>query len=183
MKNFLLSALFTILLCTCKKDDQDCLPGLPCATQVGANTFGCYINGEPWVAEIASGIFDPSLRNLDMLYDETGTGMYYGNNWRLAAHKVSESVYDAFVFTARKFDSPLSLDRENNKIRVWYGTDQQLFKEYWLDTLQQYKIEITKLDTINNICSGKFEFFAISNNKSDTLHITEGRFDKKYNPE
>ena len=31
-------------------NDND-IPGLPPATQVGANTFGCLVNGVPWVPQ------------------------------------------------------------------------------------------------------------------------------------
>ncbi|MDO8368026.1 MAG: hypothetical protein Q7T20_14585, partial [Saprospiraceae bacterium] len=53
---------------------------MPCATQVGANTFGCYINGKPWVAEIGHGIYDPLIKKTKSRYDEVGIGaadIYY----------------------------------------------------------------------------------------------------------
>ncbi len=42
--------LFVILHTQCEKDtpDPNNIPGLPPATQIGANTFGCLVNGEPW---------------------------------------------------------------------------------------------------------------------------------------
>ena len=49
----LLLVLGTYLGCHKDLPDQDCPPGLPCATQTGENTFGCYINGQPWVAQVA----------------------------------------------------------------------------------------------------------------------------------
>jgi len=48
---------------------------------------------------------------------------------------------------------------------------------YDVDTLSPYTMNITKLDKINNIASGTFEFTAISDDCQDTVRITEGRFD------
>jgi len=84
---FLFAALTLLLTLplACRKDKneppEEPLPdnpwGLPSATKTGENTFGCLLNGKPWVANIALGIFDPSARPLDIYYDETGTGRYY----------------------------------------------------------------------------------------------------------
>ncbi len=41
--------LFVILNTQCKKSSNATdVPGLPPATQIGANTFGCLVNGQPW---------------------------------------------------------------------------------------------------------------------------------------
>ena len=56
-------------------------------------------------------------------------------------------------------------------------------RTYELDTLNNNHFNITKLDLENNICSGKFNLRLISNQNIDTLDITEGRFDVKYNPQ
>ena len=88
MKNkafFLFLTLTTVLwlfACHKDKDDKDCPAGLHCATQEGANTFGCYIDGKPWVAQIGSNILDPTLHEIEANYDETDYRQYYNNNLR-----------------------------------------------------------------------------------------------------
>jgi hypothetical protein len=57
MKRILLLLVTTFSLCCCDKDDdkpQNPVSQLPPETQVGANTFGCLINGEPFVVSNTS---------------------------------------------------------------------------------------------------------------------------------
>ena len=181
----MLLPLLAALCCfACEKEDNAW--GLPPATQNGANTFGCLIDGKPWVASIAPNIFTPTLRPLDMTYDETGTGKFYNNNWNMAANLVDDSINHSIVLSARKFDKPIILNSIQHKLRVsmfFFDEQQQSMQAYELDTLAPFKIRITNLDTLNNICSGTFEFTATARDKKDTIHITQGRFDKKYGPE
>ncbi|MFT6320561.1 MAG: hypothetical protein ACJAT4_001487 [Granulosicoccus sp.] len=171
---------------SCNKDDID-PHGLPAATESGENTFGCLVDGEPWIAEIGLGVFAPSLHKLVMGYDETETGVFYNNIWSLTATYVTaDSTNDFFFLGASRFTEPSCLNQSVNHLRAtfWSSYDRP-FVEYKFDSLLPYQVSITKLDEASNICSGKFDFYAISTdtNKSDTLHITEGRFDVKYNPE
>lgn len=172
---------------SCNKEDMN-PHGLPAATESGENTFGCLINGEPWIAEIGLGVFTPSLHKLVMGYDETETGVFYNNIWSLTARHVTvDSTYESFAFNAWKFTESSCLNQSANNLSVSFYSDydRRLYGVYDFDSLLPYQISITKLDEASNICSGKFDFYAISTdtNKSDTLHITEGRFDVKYQPE
>jgi hypothetical protein len=181
--SFLTAVLLIWILClstSCNKDD-DLLNDLPKATQTGANTFGCLVNGEPWVAEIGLGIFTPSLRKIDMNYDETDTGLFNNNNWGMSSKQVfKDSIHEGFLFTANNFDESTLLSKADHKLRISYRPDNQLFGVYYLDSLQTCRVEITNLDTMKNTCSGIFDFYALSPDKSDTLHITDGRFDASY---
>ena len=53
------------------------------------------------------------------------------------------------------------------------------------NTLHNNYFNITELDTLSNICAAKFNLQLISNtgSNSDTLIITEGRFDVIYQPD
>jgi len=56
-----------------------------------------------------------------------------------------------------------------------------LHQHEWI-TNNQYtgKVEVTRLDTVNNIISGTFEFNAINlYNTPQPISITDGRFDVK----
>jgi len=189
-----LTLLLTLPLACCKDKNEppeEPLPdnpwGLPSATKTGENTFGCLLNGKPWVANIALGIFDPSARPLDMSYDETGTGRYYNNGWRVTGWSQPKDSMGEFInMSAYKFDKPGQLNWRQHKLRgvlFLRAPTSGGFAEYELDTLFPYRVEIVTLDTLNNICAGRFEFTAVRSNKKDTIRVTEGRFDKKYNPE
>jgi hypothetical protein len=51
-------------LSQCKKHDPDPLDQLPPATQTGANTFGCLVNGQPWTPQGYNG-----TSNYSVVYD------------------------------------------------------------------------------------------------------------------
>jgi hypothetical protein len=195
---FLLATALLLMLLTacCKEKNQppeEPIPdnpwGLPNATETGESTFGCLLDGKPWVAEIGLGIFDPSARPLDMYYDETTTGKYYNNNWDVTgSSQPKDSTREYISISAYKFDKSGQLNWPQHKLRAYLSlrtTIPRRFIDYDLDTLLPYRVEITKLDTVNNICAGRFEFFATrnKNNLRDTIHVTEGRFDEKYDPQ
>lgn len=84
MKQLLPFALATALaLPACKKDAPEA--SLPPATQVGANTGGCLINGQPFIAaEYGGGLLSnpvPALQGgfaFDSVYYVTLNGEYQG---------------------------------------------------------------------------------------------------------
>ncbi|MEZ4919123.1 MAG: hypothetical protein R2792_08455 [Saprospiraceae bacterium] len=176
--------LLTVLAC-CKKE-QNCPPDLPCANQTGENTFGCYINGEPWVAGIAPYIFDPTLHKFIAWYDETGYGNDYINRVQLSPTKVDSTEYSFFKINfdhiEDEFSSISHLTSDFFRAEIWIGL-QSGTKVYNIDTLFDYQFNLTRLDTTENIISGVFNFRAISTDGLDTIYLTEGRFDKMYYPE
>ena len=187
MKHFFLCTALTILFCTCKKDDQDCPQDLPCATQVGANTFGCYINGEPWVSGIAPNILAPELHEFEVEYDEIGYGMFHNNFMRVSASRINEKT-DGFISINIKPVVGTVISNNDNSISLGiYGVILTLDNgnitkntSFNLDTLFEYRFEITHLDTNKNIASGNFFFTGTSFN--DTVKVTDGRFDVMYDP-
>lgn len=92
MKNLTLLLLLSIICISssCRDDNEDNPYGLPNATQSGEHTFGCLINGEPWVAEVS--VIAPGLHELTMSYDETNTGVFYNNNWSIGARLANDSI-------------------------------------------------------------------------------------------
>lgn len=52
---------------------------------------------------------------------------------------------------------------------------------YDRDVVEKGKLEITKLDTTNHIIAGTFEF-TVWKEDCDTIRVTDGRFDIKYQP-
>lgn len=173
---FLLTVLI-ISFSTCKKD-EDCPPDLPCATQIGENTFGCYINGMPWVAKIEPFIFDPTAHKLEASYDETDYGTFNDNYMRLLGVYQGDS-YSSIIIHCKPLLGPGKIDISSLN---FYGIRFRNSNEtYEIDKSSNYEINITKLDLEKNILSGTFFFKAINN--MDTISITDGRFDVKYSQE
>ena len=144
---------------------------LPPATMTGANTFGCLVNGEVWRPYTES-IWESSL---NVKHDKGWVNcdqLFIGANRKFSSDFNQEIIINVWC-------PKLGI----NNITPGKGVFLDFFVEppcgyrYRVDTLSPYTINITKLDTINNIASGTFEFTVINNECQDTLRITEGRFD------
>jgi hypothetical protein len=185
MKKLILAALLPLLcgLWACRKD-ENCPPDLPCATQSGENTFGCYINGVPWVAEVAPYVLAPWVHPIEAEYDEPGYGQDYMNQFRISASHY-DSVLNGFMTLYIRpikntgfiggdlavFSATANIGEVNPSKLLW---------AFDSDSIMNYQVEITKCDIEKNIISGEFYFDILSN--SDTIKITNGRFDVKYSP-
>jgi hypothetical protein len=174
--------LLTLMTLTyCRKDDppQDCPPDLPCATQTGANTFGCYIDGVPWVAKVEPDVLDPSAHPLEVSYDETGYGGFSNNRVKIQAHYYEVGKIDFFSIWLRPVKDIGVFKFEG------FPSDDISFrfssKFHYIDTTFNHRFYFSKLDTLNRILSGTFNFTVVGTN--DTIKITDGRFDVKYSPE
>ena len=187
-KSTTILVLLSFIFFTCRKEENNF--GLPPATQQGANTFGCLIDGKPWVAEIGLGVFDPLIRKTEATYDEVGVGVADISYFYLSATFVSlpDSVYNAFRFNIRPIYATGIIDFSN----VERKDIKCIFSQpgiathtsiYLLDTLYPINMNISKLDTKANICAGTFEFRLINKAKKDTLNVTNGRFDVIYQPD
>jgi len=197
-KNITLSISIILLLFSCKKEDLSYLhkyPGLPDATQSGENTMGCLINGVPWVANIENPDFFSGLRNLQADYGEYSKNQSLLDRYYLTivCKKRAEKnekyingyrVLEQFYFGLRPINSKGLFYAGSGDVRtIEYikSNENEEKKRYVLDTLSPIKLEITKFDTLHNIISGLFDFkLKRISNFSDTLMITNGRFDANY---
>jgi hypothetical protein len=199
MKNLLLltaTLLLLALLAGCKKEDTtpkpDPLPyplsELPPATQEGKGTFGCVINGEPWVAYAPWHLFG----KLRATYDEEHYGLDYNRRLTLSALRVissydwnKDSIYSSIGFNINPIIGEGHYDIRNLQVHklshIVYEPGPT--KRYELDTLAPFHIYITKLDTVKKIVSGSFEMdLRRTIDTSEVLRIRYGRFDAWYAP-
>jgi len=186
MKRFYLSTvcMVSLMFMACHKEQEDCPPDLPCATQDGENTFGCYINQVAWIAQKAPYILDPSVHKLQAWLDEPGYGTDHNNFLQITATSIDSSAYD---FISMTFGAITKIGDINHNFLNTFRIEAFLDGRsgitagvYSIDTLSPYEIVLTKIDYDNNIISGHFSFKGISS--IDTIRITDGRFDVKYNP-
>ncbi|MBO0356924.1 hypothetical protein J0X19_03115 [Hymenobacter sp. BT186] len=85
--SILLAALLG--LSQCKQDAPSPLSQLPPATQTGANTFGCLVNGKPWTPQGYSG-----AANYSVSYDRVSTGGVLDvRAYRIYGSTTTESQY------------------------------------------------------------------------------------------
>ena len=169
-KLFLL-ILFSLSVLACKERDAD--PNvLPAATQTGANTAGCLVDGKVWVATTYY-LYPPGT------YCEN-----IGNKTKITLDLRQNKNSGSNSFDINMFIENLELNKtytlsENSDIgyNAIY-TDNNLVS-YHTNIIYNGKLKITRLDIQNQIISGTFEFKAVDNN-GNVVNITDGRFDKKF---
>lgn len=173
MKNLFLLLSFFTLSCCHKDDDQPKteLEKLPPATQTGANTFGCLLDGQAFIPE-------GGLNPLDCVYQFVNGGYYFA----LQGSKRDSANNSLFLALSTEnvqiFANQIYILKENIAGNA-YGTYgfSAIFSR--TNSIQTGELKITKLDTQNQIVSGTFWFDVKDHN--DVIHqIRDGRFDMQY---
>jgi len=170
LTRYLLVACLPLLLIACEREAPQPVDQLPPATQEGANTFGCLVDGELWLPES------------DSWLDVPWTASFYQGTLFIKAKNASKP--SAFSFEL--------LDRVHSEgtyvllHEPWNGGQFIRFSEgesvYRPDSTHFGYLTITKLDTSEPyFVSGTFYFDAVNENDStDIVQITDGRFDLKF---
>ena len=170
-------ALFMVTLLSCKKQPVDQLSLLPPATQTGANTFGCLVNGKAFVPRKSFSLIVRT--DLKCTYDYTEHGYVFNISASRDLDGGSEDVVGIATDSLKISEGEtLSLTK--------YFTPGQAFGAYAVN-LSSYttnadatgQLTITHLDTIKQVVSGTFQFNAVSKG-GDIVKITNGRFDMNY---
>jgi hypothetical protein len=167
----------TFIFAACKKDKNTTDPAdqLPPATQIGANTFGCLVNGKIYIPKGSDGTTKPNLRKN---YDS-----FQGDNF------LSVNTYR---YVDGYFDGQLNFTIHNLiNVGTFLTTQSQNPFDYGgvffnncgvsiLDTttFRNGIVNVTRLDLASGIISGIF-YCTIKPNNCDTIKITDGRFDFK----
>lgn len=176
MKKLLIIFTIIYILIGCDKDDAPKpiifpVQLLPAATQVGANTFGCLLDGQVFIPGNAPNPLD-------------------------AQYQLINGEYFFGIDAARRFGSNnfIALGMGTNNLPIVAGTTYQLLEwengkangGYFLNTSTTYtsslntgQMKITKLDTVNQIVSGTF-WYDIIDNQGVKHEIREGRFDTRF---
>ena len=170
---WLFAIALTLIFASCKKDNEDQLPP---ATQTGAGTFGCKINGKVYVPKGSSGTGTP---NPKVQYDLDLNGKPYLsiqtfqyptqlNSGVIIAFRYLQStgiynVKDSFRF---------AIGSPNSNINCGGSSADST-------TYSKGEGTITRLDIPSRIISGTFNF-KVKPFDCDTIYLTDGRFDIKF---
>jgi hypothetical protein len=172
----LFSSLILITGTNCKKNNPEA--GLPPATQEGKNTCGFLVNGKVWTPR-----GDNGYPNLSCSYDETYNGGTFGiNGYRYEAGARNSSGF-AVGGNNIKSAGNYKLNISPSLIGIYNSASENCWIYEWNDTIPNHNayLNITKLDKINHIISGTFEFtLSRTGLGCETIHITKGRFDMRY---
>jgi len=169
--------LLCLIFCmaSCKKEDSSPFPTpLPAATQVGANTFGCRINGKTWIPDGGGGF--SGIKPIEGGYLYTKKNIYI-NTYRRDKTKIEIYLPNTVQTGTYELNNNTGLvDVDLNPKRYAFYKDAD--DNYYI-TNSQYtgQITITQNDTVRGIISGTFNFTAYSPNSKQTIRITDGRFD------
>lgn len=198
MKNLFL-IIIVLLITSCGRNSSENESSsqqdqLPAATQTGANTAGCYINGKLLIPKdginssngsiikglegyLGDNFYTPTLGSdyfsfrIYNLKDKGKTYWIYVhiNNIQngVGEYTIDQGVADFLVQTGH----PYIFARETNS---------GISSTTYLSSDNSGKIIITKLT--NNICSGTFSGSLYNiDNPSEKIQVTDGRFDLKLN--
>ena len=168
---------------SCKKNEppkpEDTLPP---ATQTGANTFGCLIDGVPyapigyqgiggWVLP-AKGGYQGQLNNAPT----RNNVIIFGNNEGARFNIYVRSVDKVGTYPLNFDTNPGYLYPEN--YAVFYKRVNDFREDVFTTTSQVTgSVTFTRADTISKIVSGTFEFKAKNVVDGKIITITNGRFD------
>ena len=149
--------------------------GLPAATETGAGTFGCMVNGKAWLPVRDN---TPLARsNPNLIYDATFEGGSFSLSGEIYADKRSQEWIAmggrgiGAVGEYNLTNSGVGFTYVNYSDSVSYNTDEDIATG---------KIIITKLDKTNNIIAGTFSFTIEKRDTGKKVTVTDGRFDMKY---
>ena len=176
MKKTLFTLTLMFSFCCCDRDNENSqiippVNQLPPATQFGANTFGCLLDGE---------VFIPGLTGnpLDCMYQFVDGGY----NFSLQANKRDDANNIVLIGLSTKI---LSIE-QNGIYQLLENTNGNAYGTYSYATVFSYtnqtytgQLKITKLDFTNSIVSGTF-WFDVEDNQGIIHQIREGRFDVQF---
>jgi hypothetical protein len=177
---YILLLLITVGFTQCCKEKPTTntdVPGLPPATQTGANTLGFLLNGVPWVPEGNNG-----TANLSIDFDPGINNGYLS----IAAYNYKNSKQSYVIVAIQdslNFAIPPITYRVGTLFNGFLLYSDTAFCERRTNDLLTYSngyITINKIDRIIGFVAGTFECTVFNPSCGDTIKITNGRFDMKF---
>jgi hypothetical protein len=175
-------ALFTMALLSCKKQPVDQLSLLPVATQTGANTFGCLVNGKAFLPKTSGFLAGPKLV---CQYEGSNISRYYGL-FLVASYKnnngsnigITIGTDSLSLVEGQTYNLKTRLPGNAYANCAFFGGRGT---NYMTNDTISGVLTVTKLDISSDIISGTFNFKAVDTIINKTIEITAGRFDLHFN--
>jgi len=174
---------FTLLSSSCKKhviQPVNQLSLLPPATQTGANTFGCLVNGQAFVPKNRSILQGPILQ-CNYIYTTGGYHLTVAGGNKNSDGSITDIVVGTDSLAVAQGETltfkTFVTGNAQASYTLFYYTGGE--NDYETNNTVYGQLTITKLDPVKQIVSGTFYFNAV-NSAGDTVKITDGRFDMPY---
>jgi hypothetical protein len=175
-------SIFSLLIISssCKKHvitPQEELAKLPPATQIGANTFGCLVNGAAFLPD-GSNFSSGPIKQCSYIY--TAGGFYFdlgaANKNDLTQLKSMVIGTDSLAIAEGK--TFLFNTRVSGHAHATYSLFSNTgdINQYVTNSTVSGQLTITKIDSVKDFVSGTFYFTAV-NDKGEKVQVTDGRFD------
>ena len=188
----LLLAIGSTWLLSCTKDPgpggptkKDRCPW-PEITTGGEQTLGFKINGKEWVPCVDLYGAVVGLRPIDSRLTESDGSNFLGMDASYSMSSISDTSNLFFLgLKPLKVGILNAQDLAHLRIKFSLSYNEGLNGKSWSadKTGINTSIEILRLDTAQNIIAVKFSCLLISDDRSDTLVLTDGRFDLTYYPQ
>jgi hypothetical protein len=153
------------------------LAKLPAATQTGANTFGCLVNGKAWVAQTdCKYLCDPAFK----IYYDNMLGGYMALSAKLQDSKNNIDQEIDIVFKLTNFKNYFFFIKGNNHLNIRFlNYNGNTYNTVVDPTVNgNCQVQLTHYDLQTGIISGTFEFYLTKPN-CENISVTNGRFDYK----
>ena len=190
----LLGSLLGLTQCLLLPDDVS-MPEdkMPAATQTGANTAGCRVDGLPWVARTNGqamsgaplsavratwGMVRPPAHHLSLSFDKQidhNSDVHSRTYLRLELPGITRP---GAVVLDQKYDGLVINGPIAYAAFTYYQTPPD--QEMRTGPATPGRVVVTRLDTVARVVSGTFEFTARNPSGGATVRVTEGRFDCKF---
>ncbi|MFD2718626.1 hypothetical protein ACFST9_07855 [Hymenobacter monticola] len=180
MKSTCCACLSLALLGACGKDAPDA--GLPPATQTGANTGGCLVDGERFIATGTSGTLlsnpIPAL-----------SGGFYNDSvyWLSMRCSTPRGIAHVTLYAHAQTAGTYPFNRRVASVggampRFGYGSVSfsNPYEYYVTDARHTGRLVLTYANKNAGISAGTFEFAAVNvRDSTNSIKVTYGRFDSK----
>lgn len=169
-----------LVVSSCKKENND-PNSLPKATQEGKNTAGFLLNGQPWLPQKS-------------LTSSTAVGASWLQNYRrilyigFSRYENSDSrrtefgfqlpnVRQAGTYVLNQYINPTVVGGARPAYGVYTHYLPSPKREYYTGPTAKGTVILTRFDTAARVVSGTFELTVREDGGSDSLRLTQGRFD------
>lgn len=182
MTRFLLLTSAVLLgLSACKKEKNP-LDTLPEATQTGANTMGCLVNGQAF--KLISEGFNTTPLGVTRFTTRRRMLFYFRQQSGALNRAITVSI--PYLHGPGIYALDQRADPAFTTTAPAYGTyttsNPEPTSRYLTSATATGQVLITRFDSVAQVVSGTFEFTAqkTSGDGPETVRITDGRFDLRY---
>jgi len=182
MKRFLLLLTIVIVFISCNDSDDNVaivippVSQLPAETQIGANTFGCLIDGQVFLPGYSSNSYQCFYQLIDggYLFNVNANNKKVSILTSIALGTMNLQISQGQTYN-------LSEKIDGNAFGSYFIGDDNtgIINIFETSKINGGQLRITKLDFTLNIVSGTF-WYDIKDNQNVVHQIREGRFDMQF---